>query len=445
MSQSEFEALGESALADVSSTSSAPREMAQRIAELEKCLATDSLTGAKSRDYFLDRYEDFAAESGAFYFIDLDNFKSVNDHYGHHNGDRLLRRIADSVAQALENDDFVARLGGDEFVVLSKTSQPSDTVRLGERILKACMDAEIGQGELRIRRGASIGCVRLSPSMPAHGAIDLGDTAMREAKELGKNRVHHLNIGGALHLEHRPSMDELQLALERSEIGYFLQPIVSCSDKSVQGYEALLRWERANGQILSPGQFLNTMTQAYAVNARPPLEFARAATEWVTLEQGLFCFFNISMPFLERIAYRSDAWVDDIIGDAPRDRVVFEITEATIQAGLEDVSNTLNRLRDSGIRIALDDFGTGASNLERLQAMAVDIVKIDRRFVRGSHSNAKDRALLAGMIDIAHQAGAQIVVEGIEEEEQFTLAQDLGAEFAQGFHLGRPQPHQRGG
>lgn len=196
--------------------------------------------------------------------------------------------------------------------------------------------------------------------------------------------------------------------------------------------------------MLAPAQFLSTMTEAYSARARPPLEFARAATEWVTLSQGAFCCFNISMAFLERIAGGEIEWVNDIIGASPREKIIFEITEAAIQSEVEAVSEVLDNLRGSGIRIALDDFGVGASNLERLESMPVDMVKIDRRFVRSSSGSQKSRDLLSGMIDLAHKAGAAIVVEGIEEKENFELVRSLGAEYAQGFYLGKPLPYQRG-
>ncbi|MEL6550144.1 MAG: bifunctional diguanylate cyclase/phosphodiesterase [Pseudomonadota bacterium] len=418
--------------------------LAERVADLERRLATDSLTGARSRDYFLEHYPRFAAANGTLFFIDLDNFKSVNDHYGHKMGDRLLQLIASSLSGVLAEEGFVARLGGDEFVALSFQSQPAAVDQLARRLGASVLHSEISVGELTIKRAASIGCVRLVPALATHEAIDLGDTAMRCAKNLGKGRAHHLNMHDAEAMELSPSVDELRLALERSEIGYYLQPIYCCQKREVRGYEALLGWERPNGQVLAPAQFLSTMTEAYSARARPPLEFARAATEWVTLSQGNFCCFNISMAFLERIAGGEIEWVNDIIGASPRDKIIFEITEAAIQSDVEAVSEVLDNLRGSGIRIALDDFGVGASNLERLESMPVDMVKIDRRFVRSSSGSQKSRDLLSGMIDLAHKAGAAIVVEGIEEKENFELVRSLGAEYAQGFYLGKPLPYQRG-
>ncbi|MEO1797205.1 MAG: bifunctional diguanylate cyclase/phosphodiesterase [Pseudomonadota bacterium] len=429
-------------LTDVDHPDLHPLEL--RVAQLEARLATDSLTGARSREYFYDHYPEFASAHGSLYFIDLDNFKSVNDHYGHKQGDRLLQKIVEAVRGALRGDDFIARVGGDEFIVLSKRSRPTDVEAMSEALITSCLSARLTEGELTIRRAASIGCLRLTPSIDTNDALDLGDTAMRCAKNLGKGRAHHLNMLDAENVELNPSIDELRLALERSEVGYYLQPIFSCATRDVVGYEALLRWERPNGQVLAPAQFLDTMTDAYSAKARPPLEFARAATEWVTLGQKGFCCFNISMAFLERIAGGETSWVNDIIGASPRERIVFEITETAIESEVEAVSGILNTLRASGIRIALDDFGVGASNLERLQSMPVDIVKIDRRFVRSSSGNQKSRDLLSGMIDLAHKAGAQIVVEGIEEEANFDLVRSLGAEYAQGFHLGKPLPYQRG-
>ena len=343
----------------------------------------------------------------------------------------------------MSDSDMIARMGGDEFIVLTRLSDAESVEALGEKVLSACLDAELTVGELTVSRGASTGCLRLRRGLAVHEAVDLGDTAMRCAKNLGKNRVHFLNIDDDAEPVLMPSIDELKLGLQRSEVGYHLQPIVCTRRNEIAGYEALLRWERSNGQVLPPAQFLETMTQAYSANARPPLEFAREATEWVTIHEGRFCCFNISMAFLMRIAEGSDGWVDDIIGNSPRNKIIFEITEAAIESEIEAVAKTVNALRASGIRIALDDFGTGASNLERLQTMQVDMVKIDRRFIRGADTDVKSRRILKGMIDIAHQAGAIVVCEGIEEDAQYNLVKELGAELAQGFFLGMPEPHQR--
>lgn len=418
-------------------------EMAQRIAELEYRLATDGLTGARSRDYFLEHYNRYAGLNGTLYFVDLDNFKSVNDHYGHMTGDKLLKLIVDHIEAAIGMDAFVARLGGDEFVVVSPASDIEEVEALGDALLNACQAAKIKRGDLEIAREASIGCVRLSPKIKTHEAIDLGDTAMRCAKSLGKNRVHLLNVCNDCPSDRVPSVDELRLGLERQEIGYYLQPIVCCRRKEVAGFEALLRWEKPDGQVLAPTQFLTTMTEAHAANAQPLLRFAQEATEWVTLQRQAFCFFNISMAFLERVASSGDTWVDDIIGRSDRNRIVFEITEAAIRSEVNSVVQTVQNLRASGIKVALDDFGVGASNLERLDAMPVDFVKIDRRFVHGADKDQKTRDILKGMIDIGQRAGARIIVEGVEEEAQFELVRELGAEYAQGFFIGHPKPYQR--
>ncbi|MEL6915376.1 MAG: bifunctional diguanylate cyclase/phosphodiesterase [Pseudomonadota bacterium] len=420
--------------------------LADRVAELERRLATDGLTGARSRDYFIEHYAGFAERHGSLFFIDLDNFKSVNDYYGHSAGDELLRRLVGAIKSVIAPEDFIARIGGDEFVILSRKTGPREVDRLAQAILEACGAAEIQVGELKVSRGASIGCLRLRPGLEVHGAIDLGDTGMRYAKNLGKNQVYHLNTSDDSFVALMPSVDELKLGLERSEVGYYLQPIVCCRRREIAGYEALLRWERPDGQVLPPAQFLDTMTEAYTKDAKPPLEFARQAARWVTQDQGLFCCLNVSMQFLERISDGDAGWIEaELIGDVPRENIVFEITEAVMETAEEAVAKTVRSLRRSGIKIALDDFGVGASNLERLQMLQVDMIKIDRRFVRGIDTDRKTRDLLAGMIEISHKAGALVVCEGIEEARQFDIVRELGADLAQGFFLGKPEPYQRGG
>lgn len=418
--------------------------LVKRIRELEFRLQSDALTGARSKDYFFDNFSACAENGGTIYFIDIDNFKSVNEHYGHRNGDLLLKRIVAEIQSCLQSDEFVARLGSDEFVACTRAKADDSIDVLGNKILTAISNAVIVFGELSVSRSASIGCVTLSIGTDPNDALEMGDTAMRYAKGEGKNRLHRFSPKNNLGQVQMPSVDELRLGLERREVGYFLQPIVCCRKRAVRGYEALLRWERPNGQVLSPAGFLATMTSAYdAANARPLLEFAREASEWVTLNQGAFCYFNIDMSCLEKMASGGLDWVTEMVGQSPREKIVFEITEDSIDSELGKVVKIIEDLRNSGILIALDDFGVGASNLERLQRMPVDIVKMDKRFVHSAASDSKSRDILKGMIELSQTAGARVVVEGIEQEDQFEIVRDLGAEYAQGFHLGIPQPYHR--
>lgn len=415
-------------------------ELLRKVKDLEHRLATDALTGAKSRDFFLEKFGDYASRNGAMLFLDIDNFKSVNDHYGHSVGDALLRQIALVVGDEITDIGFVARLGGDEFVVLFDVNKSGDVESVSSRVLSAVSSASVQHGELEVSRNASIGCLRLNPEMDAHEAIDVGDHASRNSKNLGKNRATKFDPSSLSKVKTSPSVDELILGLHRREIGYHVQPILSCSDERIWAFEALLRWTKPDGQVLSPASFLNTMTSAYSGGAKPPLTAARQVAEWATIQQGKLISFNISPAFLERVSLDNMSWVNEIVGESPNHAIIFEITEATASSELDSISRSVAALRERGIKVALDDFGVGASNLERLTSMPIDIVKLDRLFLRQAVNSPRSMSMFLSTVDLCKNANALVVVEGVEQQRDLEVAISAGADFVQGFHLGVPAP-----
>lgn len=412
----------------------------RRVAELEHRLRYDDLTGVMTKVAFFDLFPDRARAGQYFFFVDLDDFKSVNDSFGHLIGDRLIAAIAAVIRDVVGTHGIVARLAGDEFLALLDTRSEREARAIADKVLAAVSQCRLKLGELEVSRRASIGLARLSEGMNVQEAIIEADTALREAKQAGKGRIICQGERMNQLMLSRPSLEEVRLGLRRKEIGYHVQPIVDLNDGRIWGYEALLRWRRANGEVLGPTQFLDNMTGAYDQKARPPLEAAHATADWAVLEQGRHVAFNISTAFLARVAEQGMAWVDDIVGNVPPEKVVFELVETVINEPNEAVEAVVRELRAAGVRVALDDFGIGQSTLERLQRVQVDFVKIDRHFVQSASRARRDHDMLSHMVDLIHASGAEPIIEGVETAAHIDLARGLGVRFAQGFLLGRPAP-----
>lgn len=410
-----------------------------KVAALEARLYYDEMTGAFTRQYLFDRFSEPMAVGGFLVFLDLDDFKSVNDHYGHAAGDRLLKRIVKDLISVIGDAGFLVRLAGDEFVVLLNQMPDDAFSQLECAIRRAIADAAIMVGTLKVARTASLGFIRLDRKLDIHTAVALADDALLQAKSGGKNRTQGFDRRAHRLRPVLPSVDAVRKALQDEEICYHVQPILRSADMAVAGYEALLRWPRASGEVLGPSQFLNTMTKAYNAETRPPLRTARATSQWAVHTKGKYIAFNVSEAFMLRIVADGLGWVEDLVGDVPHDKIVFEVLETVFERENNYVTKAVGVLRDRGIKIALDDFGTGYSSLERLHLLEVDFVKIDKQFVHEAAQSHRGRDIFQSAIDLTRRIGAQSVVEGIETAEHLSLAKQSGADLLQGYYLGRPK------
>lgn len=412
-----------------------------KVQQLERQLRFDDLTGLLSRQAFYQDFEVGAAAGDVLIFIDLDDFKSVNDNYGFGIGDDLLTGIARTIRRAVAGRGLVCRLAGDEFMVLLDRAHAACVEVICTDLLAAIRGCTSRVGDLEVSRGASIGTCRVRQGMSARDALMIANDGLRVAKANGKNRAAQVSERRHASGPVRPSVEEVRLGLRRNEIGYHLQPILDLATGDVWGYEALIRWHRADGQVLGPAHFLESMTAAYDAETKPPLAQAHAAAAWAANTQGKCVSFNISTAFLANLGADGLDWVNTIIGDIPHGNVVFELVETIVTRDDDDaIARTVRMLRDLGVQIALDDFGVGQSTLSRLQTTCVDYVKIDKRFTAAAGRSRRDAAILERTIDLAHAAGATCIVEGIETPAQLQRARKAGAGLGQGFHLGRPNP-----
>lgn len=416
------------------------QELEAKVAELEIKLNYDGLTGAFTRQYLYDRLAGPLPVGKILIFADLDDFKSVNDHYGHLAGDRLLQLITKAMMAAVGSLGIVVRVSGDEFIILLDDMADDTFTELEGRVRDQIRNATLKVGPLDVSRTASLGYVRLDAGMDLQQALDIADNALLEAKREGKNRTLGTHQKRRQPVPQLPSLDAVRRGLQDHEIGYHVQPIFRTDGTSLEGYEALLRWSRPSGEVLGPSQFLHTMTKAYDAMTRPPLWAARQTSEWAVLDRSKYISFNISEAFIKRIADEGLAWVDELVGNVPHDMIVFELLETIVDRSEDAAAAAISKLRQKGIRVALDDFGTGYSNLQRLQGLDVDLIKIDKRFVHGAAKSSRGLDILASMVDLSHRLSAQTVIEGIETAQHLDLARQVGATYVQGFFLGRPKP-----
>ena len=411
--------------------------------QLTEFVEFDVLTDAMSRRYLTDRLDRRKHDrTHALLFVDLDDFKTVNDGYGHEVGDELLIEIAKSMIAVCRANDFVARIGGDEFCVFLENVNLKKATVIAERFRIAIEGANVTVKDKKVARSASIGVTELAPHQAMMDAIYIADAAQYAAKEGGRNKVEPAGpavLKNLAKLQTKPTTEEIGKALENGEVTYFVQPIFDLITTKAVGVEALIRWVRPNGRVMGPETFFDLMTQNYRRDFRPPIAAAnKLATTFTTMDPPLFCAWNISSSFLSRSLESDPKWIEGLLNGIDPKRTVFEIVESAVIEHPERTRKLLTQMRAAGVRVALDDFGTGLSNLERLVEYPIDIVKIDRSFVSGL-GRGTDSAILKGLVTMQDSMGFDIIAEGVERPEELDVLQHHGITKAQGFLLGRPQ------
>jgi diguanylate cyclase (GGDEF)-like protein/PAS domain S-box-containing protein len=412
----------------------------------------DPLTGVANRLALTDRLDhalaDLQRNPGrvAVLFIDLDNFKLINDARGHDVGDLLLIEVASRLNEATRRADTVARLGGDEFVMLlDRLSPTDDTHFLASRVLRGLSKPFVHDGE-RLTLTASIG-VAITSDAHAVGADLLrdADTAMYRAKQKGRDRIEFfhpmLSDRGD---DRRQLVGELSTALDNGQFFLVYQPFVSLDSHSLVGVEALARWQHPTYGLVPPAEFISLAEEIGLINdlgAWVLDEACRQLSEWgPTRPPGsrFVMAVNVSTRQL------SDPGFVDVVKAAiakynlSPGQLCLEITEAGMNEEFGHCGNTLAALAAMGVRLALDDFGTGYSSLAHLHTFRVNTLKIDRSVVEGLGGEAGDGSAVAGVVAMAHALGMDVVAEGVETEEQFRSVVDMDCDDAQGFFFAEP-------
>ena len=417
--------------------------------KLETRLATDPLTGATSRYGFNLRYADGErTKSYALFLIDLDNFKSINDSYGHGVGDQSLKKITDVMhADFPELDDFV-RLGGDEFVLLTKAQRWAEVRVLGERLSEIFSSVRIPAEEGQLHMHCTAGGVLLGVNDELSARLSQADLALRRAKERGKDQVGYADENFLLDEGKRGAFLDLAMvrrAIQKGHIHYVIQPVVDVSKHKTLGYEALIRWRLDTGQTLMPGVFLDMYFEALRdpetaqfIDQRRRELLKRAAENNVEMFAFNIPIEDLSRPGLPQSLINDfgSEWLSQIT-------LVLEISERGMPRYLKDemaqVVKVLDSIRGDDIQIALDDFGAEESNLVRMLQLDVDYLKLDGSLVAAVGESEKSQEIVSAIARLCNQLDITVIGEGVESKEQSDLLVDLGVTVQQGFYLGYPQ------
>ena len=412
----------------------------------------DPLTNLANRALFRERVDralgqrTTARGSVAVLFLDLDNFKTINDSMGHAAGDQLLFEVGRRLLNATRGCDTVARLGGDEFAILiDNVRVAADCVRVAERILVS-MQSPVQLDDAEVTVSTSIGIVRDAGDETADDILRNADVAMYNAKQRGKGR--HSLFEPGMHdkaVERLRLQTDLRTAIENNEITLEYQPIVTLVDGRPCGFESLARWTHPEFGPVSPATFIPLAEETgmiVALGSRILHLACHQATEWNALP-GLRIPIGISVNLSGRqleeplvVSHVREAL--DASGLDPA-RLTLEITESALVHNSETMRERLFQLKELGISLAIDDFGTGYSSLSYIQQFPVDVLKIDRSFVEGlGRTSSTDAALARTIIALGASLQLRTVAEGIEVEAQRAILRELGCELGQGFLYARP-------
>ncbi len=402
----------------------------------------DPLTGLASRAVVLDRVAavlDGGGPVGVLLF-DLDDFKRVNDSLGHPVGDQLLVALAQRIQAAVRSDDLVARLGGDEFAIVAPGVRSwEDAARIGQRILDNLVEPFL-LSDTVIHTGGSVG---VTIGRDGRGATELlaeAEMAAYRAKELGKNRLELFSEPLRERATERLLLEsELHRAIADREFDVDLQPIVELATGRIVAFEALARWDHPERGRLGPGAFIE-VAEASGLIVPIGLQVIDRALDARASWDSSAAAVGVTINFAPR--QLTEPGTEVRIADAVArtglvpDLVTIEVTESALMS--DDAAAVLERLKEAGYRIAIDDFGTGYSSLSYLRRLPLDVLKVDRSFVLEVAENETARAIMGAIVDLAGALGVDLVVEGIETEEQRRVLADLGCPLAQGFLFHRP-------
>jgi diguanylate cyclase (GGDEF)-like protein len=424
-------------------------------ANLSHLALHDELTGLPNRTLLADRLRraaSSASRSGTepmLLFLDLDNFKAINDRFGHAAGDALLVAVGERLIALVRASDTVARLGGDEFVILAEDlEEPMPAARsLAERIHQT-MRAPVPVGDRELHTSVSIGITPVAPDADPEDCLSQADAAMYQAKRSGPAHfeVYDAAIGDD---NRRDSLvaDELRVAHGKGELTLAYQPIFRLSDgrpSGLVGMEALMRWDHPDLGQVPPAEFVPLLEQS-----RQIVPVGRWVLEEATLQcrdwqdEGyprLAVSVNVSARQLQDACFYDDVRDALEASGLDPDQLVLEVTESVLVVDMVQIGDTMSRVRDLGVHLALDDFGTGYSSLLYLQGLPIDRLKIDRSFVAGLDADDHDGTIIQTVVDLAHTLGITVVAEGVETLNELRAVVAMGCDEAQGFLLGRPRP-----
>lgn len=424
------------------------RRIEERLSEIAHFDSVSNLPNRYSFNSQIDRalinYK-YDLEKFALMFLDLDNFKYVNDTFGHHAGDLLLARVAERLRGSLRQEDYIARLGGDEFaIIMYDFSGISQISSVSGKILAALQQPFFLEGHEAFI-GASIGITICPDNGEDRETLQRqADSAMYQAKNLGKNTFQFYQADLSLAHKNRINIEaQLRRSLEHDEIVVYYEPIVEIPTERIVGFEALARWIKQDGTIVRPDDFIPLAEETgliidignHVINSS-----AVQTAAWVNRFGQTFTSVNFSSRQFKQNDLANDVLMT--LKNAGLQPCYFEmeITESILMNNSSDSMNLLGLLIDQGMGVAIDDFGTGYSSLSYLTSFPISKIKIDRSFVAKLPNDKNALAVVTAIIGLAKSLNLKVVAEGIETVEQFACLAKLGCQYGQGYLFGKPLP-----
>ncbi|MEU9626792.1 EAL domain-containing protein [Streptomyces luteogriseus] len=425
--------------------------------ELTRRAFHDSLTGLPNRALLLERTE-HALRRGhrestttCLLFVDLDDFKIVNDTLGHSVGDRLLCAVAERLSGTLRRTDTAARLGGDEFAVLIEDAeQPLEAEVLAAHVVRTLsrpfhLDVET------VSVSASVGVATAQDSTNAEDLLALADLALYAAKTSGKRTWRRFRPQQRIRVMERHDLQaRLDQAVTKEQFGVRYQPVVDITRGDVVGFEALLRWPELGPDPVPPEQFIPLAEETGHISALGAWVLRRATADLARLQHRTSGFdppclsVNVSARQWRDTSFLNEVCTALDTTGLAAGTLQLELTESVLMRRTEQIDAQIQALKDRGVRIAVDDFGTGFSSLRYLRDFPIDVLKIDKSFIDGIPQDPQQVALVEGIVHLADTLGLQVIAEGIEEEPQQELLADIGCRYGQGFLFARPLTLEQG-
>jgi diguanylate cyclase (GGDEF)-like protein/PAS domain S-box-containing protein len=425
--------------------------------EIERLAFFDALTGLPNRRLLMDRLRqalEFSARRsayGALFFIDLDNFKALNDTLGHHMGDELLKQVAARLLQCVRSTDTVARLGGDEFVVMLEDigAQPAGATAIAESVGKKILQSLNQDFDLAGQQHRSSPSIGITLFFQHQDSLDdllkRADLAMYQSKAAGRNTLRFFDPLMQATATARVELEtDMRQGLERQEFLLYYQPVVD-EQARVTGVEALMRWQHPLRGLIPPGEFIPVAEQTGLILALGQWGLEMACAQLVAWSaapatQHLTIAVNVSARQFHHPEFSGRLLTLLRTSGANPYRLKLELTESLLLTDIEDAIVKMGELRSVGVRFALDDFGTGYSSLSYLKRLPLDQLKIDQSFVRDILSDANDAAIARTILNLAQSLDLGVVAEGVETAGQYESLLSKGCKAFQGYFFGHPVP-----
>ncbi len=416
----------------------------------------DPLTGLENRRSFESKMHLLQKSAKAdlqhhLLYLDLDQFKVVNDTCGHDAGDELLKQISVILQNQIRQNDLLARLGGDEFGVLLEGCNEENSYKIANKLRNVVQDFRFGWQNQTFKIGVSIGIAKITGlESKAADVLSAADSACYVAKEQGRNRVHFHETDASESSHHQNEMrwiSRIQEALDEDRFVLYVQRIQDAQQQSASShYEVLVRMLGSEGEIIPPGAFLPAAERFNLIASLDRWVFDKLCDYL----EGLFdkkvpfgeMVFSMNLsgtslvdkPLLQHIVQR----LDEV--KFPSCKVSFEVTETAAIANLSEATHFLSTLREKGCKIALDDFGSGLSSFAYLKTLPIDYLKIDGQFVKDITHDPIDKAFVESINQIGHVMGLSTIAEFVEDDEIFSVLKDIGVDYAQGYGIHKPCP-----